>query len=154
MYLNKVTLIGNLTRDVELKALPSGQSVISFSVATNRSWKDKDGNKQEAVEYHNIVCFGKQAEVIKQYCNKGDQILIEGRLQTQSWEKDGVKHYKTEIVLENFTFGNKVKKEIKDDETGEVIPEKAVTLDDIPTNAELQKVEYPEENINTEDIPF
>lgn len=148
MYLNKAQIIGNITKDLELKALPSGQSVISFSVATNRSWKDKDGNKQEAVEYHNIVCFGKQAEVIKQYCGKGDQILIEGRLQTRKWEKDGQTHYSTEIVLENFQFGNKTKK------SEEAPVEKAVKLDDIPTNAELQKVEYPEENINTEDIPF
>jgi len=145
MYLNKVTLIGNLTRDVELKALPSGQSVISFSVATNRSWKDKDGNKQEAVEYHNIVCFGKQAEVIKQYCGKGDQILIEGRLQTRKWEKDGQTHYSTEIVLENFQFGNKVKKEIKDDETGEVIP--AQSLNDFKGRGEIT-----DEELNA--IPF
>lgn len=145
MQLNKVTLIGNITKDLELKALPSGQSVISFSVATNRSWKDKDGNKQEAVEYHNIVCFGKQAEVIKQYCGKGDQILIEGRLQTRKWEKDGQTHYSTEIVLENFQFGNKVKKEIKDDETGEVIP--AQSLNDFKGRDEIT-----DEELNA--IPF
>lgn len=145
MQLNKSIIIGNITKDLELKALPSGQSVISFSVATNRSWKDKDGNKQEAVEYHNIVCFGKQAEVIKQYCGKGDQILIEGRLQTRKWEKDGQTHYSTEIVLENFQFGNKVKKEIKDDETGEVIP--AQSLNDFKGRGEIT-----DEELNA--IPF
>ncbi len=150
MYINKVTLIGNLTRDVELKALPNGQSVANFGLATNRSWKDAQGAKQEAVEFHNVVAFGKQADVIKQYCQKGSQLLVEGRLQTQSWDKDGVKHYKTEIVLEGFQFGNKSK-----EATGATETPKAKSLDDIPTNKELEdKIEYPEEEINPDDIPF
>ena len=107
MYLNKAIVVGNITRDIELKALPSGMNVASFSVATNRVWKDKGGAKNEATEYHNIVVFGKQAETIVQYCKKGDGILVEGRLQTRSWEKDGVKQYRTEIVLESFQFGEK-----------------------------------------------
>ena len=107
MYLNKATIIGNLTRDPELKALPSGQKVASFSIATNRTWKDNNGAKQEAVEYHNVIAFGKQAEVIAQYCTKGSQLLVEGRIQTRSWEKDEIKHYRTEIVVENFQFGSK-----------------------------------------------
>jgi single-strand DNA-binding protein len=109
MYLNKVVLIGNLTRDPELKALPSGVNVANFGVATNRNYKDKDGNKKEDVEFHNIVVFGKQAEVISQWCKKGSQILIEGRLSTKTWESDGKKMYKTEIIVENFQFGNKAK---------------------------------------------
>ena len=109
MYLNKATLIGNLTRDPELKSLPSGQKVASFSIATNRTWKDNNGAKQEAVEYHNIIAFGKQAEVIAQYCTKGNQLFIEGRIQTRSWEdkEGGKKVYRTEIIVENFQFGNK-----------------------------------------------
>jgi single-strand DNA-binding protein len=125
MNLNKVILIGNITKDVELKALPSGMPVVSFGLATNRSWKDAQGSKQETVEFHNILAFGKQADVIRQYCGKGDQLYIEGRLQTRSWETDGKKHYKTEIVVENFQFGKKTKNKTKiiDDETGEEIPD-------------------------------
>ena len=110
MYLNKTYIIGNLTRDPELKALPSGQNVVNFSVATNRVWKDKDGAKQEQAEFHNVVAFGKQAETIAQYMKKGSQILVEGRLQTRSWEADGVKKYATEIILEQFQFGAKGEK--------------------------------------------
>ena len=109
MYLNKVMIVGNLTKDPELKQLPSGSSVANFSVATNRTWKDKDGAKQEDVEYHNIVIFGKMAETVAQYMRKGSQLMIEGRLQTQSWEKDGVKKYRTEIVAESVQFGAKPK---------------------------------------------
>src|SRR3989338_5734692 len=106
MNLNKVFLIGNLTRDPELKALPSGTSVANFAIATNRVWKNDKGEKQEDAQFHNIVCFGKQAEVIKQYMVKGSMILIEGRIQTRSWDgPDGAKKYMTEIVAENFQFG-------------------------------------------------
>ena len=107
MYINKAILIGNITKEVELKALPNGNKVASFSIATNRTYKDAQGQKQESVEFHNIVSFGKQAETIAQYCKKGDSLYIEGRLATRSWEKDEVKHYRTEIVLENFQFGKK-----------------------------------------------
>lgn len=107
MYINKATIYGNITKDPELKALPSGQNVINFSVATNKTWKDKSGAKQESVEYHNIVAFGKTAEVINQYCKKGDGIYIEGSIQTRSWDKDGTKMYKTEILADSFQFGTK-----------------------------------------------
>lgn len=109
MYLNKVILVGNLTRDPELKALPSGIKVANFSIATNRSYKDKEGNKKDEVEFHNLVSFGKQAEVIEQWCKKSSQLMVEGRLSTKSWESDGKKMYKTEIVVDNFQFGNKAK---------------------------------------------
>ena len=105
MYLNKAIIIGNLTRDPELKALPSGTNVTSFSLATNRNWKNKDGNKQEEVEFHNITVFGKQAESSAQYLKRGQSALVEGRLQTRSWEKDGAKHYRTEIVADRVQFG-------------------------------------------------
>lgn len=105
MYINSVTIYGNLTRDVELKALPSGIQVANFGVATNRNYKDKDGNKKEEVEFHNLVAFGRTAEVIAQYMKKGSAIYVEGRLQTRSWEKDGQKFYRTEIVVNNFQFG-------------------------------------------------
>jgi single-strand DNA-binding protein len=107
MYLNQAMVYGNLCRDVELKALPSGSSVASMSVATNRTWNDKDGKKQEEVEYHNIVVFGKQAENCAKYLTKGAGVLVEGYLKTRNWEKDGVKQYRTEIVAERVQFGAK-----------------------------------------------
>jgi len=146
MYLNEVTIAGNLTRDPELKALPSGMQVVSFSVATNRVWKDKDGNKQEAVEYHNIVAFGKTAETIAKYFTKGKPIYVRGRLQTRSWDKDGVKQYRTEIVADNFQFLN--------DGGGskDAAPRQAARNDDPASHSVLP--DYPEEDINPEDIPF
>lgn len=101
---NKVILVGNLGRDPEVRTTPSGQPVASFSLATNRRWKDRDGNRQDQTEWHNIVCWGRQAEVAGQYLTKGKQIYVEGRLQTRSWEdrQSGEKKYKTEIICENF----------------------------------------------------
>src|SRR3989344_5647919 len=101
MYLNKAFVIGNLTRDPELRSLPSGIQVASFSVATNRVWKDRDGSKKESAEFHNIVVCGRQAETTAQYLKKGSSVLVEGRLQTRSWESpDGKKNYRTEIVAD------------------------------------------------------
>jgi single-strand DNA-binding protein len=101
---NKVILIGNLGRDPEVRSTPSGQPVASFTLATNRRWKDKMGNRQEETEWHNIVVWGKQAEIAGQYLKKGKQIFLEGRLQTRSWEdkQSGEKKYRTEIVCDNF----------------------------------------------------
>lgn len=110
MYLNKVYLIGNLTRDPELKSLPTGNKVTQFSIATNRVYKLENGTKQESTEYHNIVVFGRQAETSAQYLKKGQNVLIEGRIQTRSWDDktSGEKKYRTEIVAENVQFGNKI----------------------------------------------
>ncbi len=104
--LNKVFLIGNLGRDPEVRTTASGQAVASFSVATSRRWKDRDGNRQEHTEWHNVVCWGKQAEIAGQYLSKGKQVFIEGRLQTRSWDdkQSGEKKYKTEIIVENFNM--------------------------------------------------
>jgi single-strand DNA-binding protein len=101
---NKVILIGNLGRDPEVRSTPSGQAVASFTLATSRRWRDKGGQKQEQTEWHNIVCWGKQAEIAGQYLTKGKQIYVEGRLQTRSWEdkQSGEKKYRTEIVCDNF----------------------------------------------------
>src|SRR5258708_3043245 len=109
MYLNKALIIGNLTRDPEIKALPSGMQVCSFSVATNRVWKDKNGAKQESSDFHNIVVFGRQAETAGQYLKKGQSVLIEGRIQTRSWDdtKSGEKKYRTEIIADRVQFGPK-----------------------------------------------
>ena len=149
MNLNKVFIIGNLTRDPELKSLPSGASVASFGVATNRVWKNQQGEKQEDVQFHNIVVFGKQADSVAQYLKKGSSALIEGRIQTRNWEaQDGTKRNKTEIVAERVQFGPK--------RTGG-------SASDLPAQAgkpsaekteELETIEYPEEEINPEEIPF
>lgn len=101
---NKVILVGNLGRDPEVRNTPSGQTVASFSIATSRKWKDRDGNRQEQTEWHNIVVWGRQAEVAGQYLTKGKQIYVEGRLQTRSWDdqQSGEKKYRTEVVCETF----------------------------------------------------
>ncbi|OIP77570.1 MAG: single-stranded DNA-binding protein [Candidatus Portnoybacteria bacterium CG_4_8_14_3_um_filter_44_10] len=107
MNFNKAIVLGNLTRDPESKTLPSGQPVATFGVATNRFYTDKTGNKQKQAEFHNIVAFGKLAEICSKYLKKGGLILVEGRIQTQSWEKDGIKRNRTEIIMENMQMGPK-----------------------------------------------
>ena len=102
--LNKTFVAGRLTRDVDLKALPSGQNVASFSIATNRTWTDKDGNRQEDVEFHNIVVFGKTAENCAKYLSKGRQAYVEGKIRNRSYEKDGETKYITEIVASDVQF--------------------------------------------------
>ena len=102
MDLNKVQVIGNITQDVELRQTPNGQNVTTLSVATNRSWTDSSGMKQEQAEFHNVVMWWKLAEIAGQYLSKGKKVYIEGRLQTRNWEaQDGTKRYRTEIVGEN-----------------------------------------------------
>jgi len=106
MNFNKVIILGNLTRDPEVKALPSGQNVVNFSVATNRVYTDKSGQKQQTAEFHNVVAFGKLADICSRFLNKGKMVLVEGRLQTRSWQaQDGSKRYRTEIVMENMQLG-------------------------------------------------
>lgn len=104
MYsLNRAQIVGNLTRDPEMRYTPNGQAVCSFGIATNRRWRDKDGNNQEATEFHNVVAWAKMAEVTSQILHKGSKVYVEGRLQTRSWEgQDGTKRNRTEIVMENF----------------------------------------------------
>ena len=152
MYVNKVILYGNLTRDPELKALPSGSQVAEFSIATNRVYKDKNGAKQEEVDFHNIVSFGKQAEVIAQYLKKGRPIFIEGRIRTRSWEsKDGTgKRYKTEIVLENFQFGPSP----RDGGGGTSNTEQGAHKKPEKAKEDGPGIQYPQEEINADDIPF
>ncbi|OGI27545.1 MAG: hypothetical protein A2359_00110 [Candidatus Moranbacteria bacterium RIFOXYB1_FULL_43_19] len=103
MDLNKAMLIGNITRDPELRSTPSGQSVANFGLATNRVWKDPNsGERRESAEFHNIVSWGRLAEICGQYLRKGSKVFVEGRLQTRSWQgQDGNKRYITEVVMEN-----------------------------------------------------
>lgn len=150
MFLNEVTIIGNLTRDVELKSLPSGVALATFSVATNHVYKDKDGNKKETVEFHNVVVFGRQAETTAQYMSKGSQVLVKGRLQTRNWEdkETGKKMYRTEIVADRIQFGNN-RNNNEQSQGGYTQPTNAPSS----TPAE-QGVEYPNDDIDPADIPF
>ncbi len=149
MYLNKAIIIGNLTRDPDIRAIPSGIKVASFSVATNRVWKDKNGVKQENVDFHNIVVFGRQAEIVGQYMKKGSSILVEGRMQTRSWDDaGGVKKYRTEVVADRIQFGPR-----KEGSTGGYSAPAAPADHDDHKKA-MDTIEYPEEEINPEDIPF
>ena len=150
MNLNRVILIGNMTRDPELRTLPSGQPVVSFGLATNRMWKGKDGSQQKHTEFHNIVMFGRLAEIAHQYLKKGSSIMVEGRIQNRSWQgQDGVKKYKTEIVAENMQMGPRRQSDgtlnQKQNEENENREEKP---------REIPIVEYPEDEINPNDIPF
>ncbi len=149
MYLNKAILIGNLTRDPELKSLPSGIKVCSFGLATNRVWKDKSGARQEAADYHNVVVFGRQAETVAQYMKKGSSILVEGRMQTRSWDDktSGEKKYRTEVIADRTQFGPK-----GSGGGGEV--SNASVAKPVQNSEEVDAIEYPEEDINPEDIPF
>lgn len=105
MALNKVMIIGNLGNDPDVKYTPSGAAVANFSVATNESWTNKDGQKQEKVEWHRVTVWGKLAEVCKEYLHKGKQVYVEGKLQTRQWDdKEGVKRYTTEIVASQVQF--------------------------------------------------
>ncbi len=102
---NKVILVGNLGRDPEVRSTTSGMPVANMSLATRRRWKDKDGHPQEQTEWHNVVCFGRQAEIAGQYLSRGRQIYVEGRIQTRSWEDaTGETRYRTEIVCDNLTM--------------------------------------------------
>jgi single-strand DNA-binding protein len=100
---NKVILVGNLGRDAEVKVTASGQSVASFSIATTETWT-KDGEKKEKTEWHRIVLWGRQAETLQPYLTKGKQIYVEGRLETRNWEKDGQKHYTTEVKADRIVL--------------------------------------------------
>ncbi|MFA5029957.1 MAG: single-stranded DNA-binding protein [Patescibacteria group bacterium] len=106
MNLNKAIIIGNLTQDPEVRNTPGGQSVSSFTVATNRVWTDKSGQRQEQAEFHNVVAWGRLAEIVGQYLAKGRLCMVEGRLQTRSWDdQSGNRHWKTEIIAENIQLG-------------------------------------------------
>ncbi|OHA60256.1 MAG: hypothetical protein A2589_03780 [Candidatus Vogelbacteria bacterium RIFOXYD1_FULL_46_19] len=151
MYLNRAIIIGNLTRDPEERQLPSGAAVTSFSVATNRVWKDKNGAKQEDTQYHNVVVFGIQAKNCAQYLRKGSSVLVEGRMQTRSWDApDGTKKYRTEIIADRVQFG------ARPGSTGAVAPVADSGGDQSQAGGKeaLDTIEYPEDEINPEDIPF
>lgn len=147
MYLNKAILIGNLTRDPELKAIPSGNKVCTFSMATNRTYKDANGVRQEKTDYHNIVVWGKTAENVATYMKKGNQILVEGRIETRSWDDaaTNTKKYRTEIIADSVQFGAK--------NSGSSTASESSSINK-KSGEEIETIEYPDEQINAEDIPF
>ncbi len=164
MNLNKVFLIGRLTKDPETRSTPSGQTVCSFSLATNRIWNNKETNqKEEKTEFHNIVLWGRLAEIASQYLTKGSLVLVEGRLQTRNWEdQSGNKKYRTEIVAENIQLGPKLIGQTEFNPP----PEKKSPQEDIPiieeggeeplSPEEAKKLsnDDTEEEIDVKDIPF
>jgi len=141
MNVNKAIILGNVTRDPEIRSLPSGQNVASFGVATNRFWTDKNGEKKSQVEFHNVITFGRLAEIAQKFLKKGSLVYIEGRLQTRNWQdQQGVKHYRTDIIAERIQLGPKSLGRIETTAPQEeVVAEEAIP---------------PEEEINPEEIPF
>lgn len=162
MNLNKAYLIGRLASDPEFRTTPTGQEVATLRIATNRVWKDRaSGQRNEATEFHSVVVWGRLAQIANQYLNKGSLVMIEGRLQTRSWQgQDGVKRYRTEIVAENLQLGPKPKDgqgipEVKTDKPApaetpagkEEIP--VVNEDEPPQDAEIEEAE-----VDLKDVPF
>lgn len=152
MNLNKVFIAGRLTADPQLRATASGQSVASFSVATNSVWTDKSGAKKESVEFHNIVVWGKQAETTSKFLTKGALVLVEGRLQTRAWDdKTGVKRKTTEIIAERVNFGPRAGGMGPGAGHAAGMPEASMASNQaIP---ELPIIEV-EEDVKAEDLPF
>ena len=180
MDLNKATIIGRLTRDPEVRATPQGTTVCSFGVATNFIWSNQQGQKQEKVEFHNIVAWSKLAEICGQYLRKGSKIYIEGRLQTREWEgQDGNKRQKTEIVAENMimldskgsmgsTGGTQTNqgnyssepKTIQQDESQNqdtapsTTPSTTPSTEPANSNSQADNDSQKKEEVSVEDIPF
>ncbi|MBM3261002.1 single-stranded DNA-binding protein [Candidatus Kaiserbacteria bacterium] len=158
MYINKALIFGNLTRDPELRALPSGMNVASFSIATNRVFKDRDGKKQEQTDFHNIVVFGREADIVSQYLKKGSSAFIEGRIQNRSWDdkKTGEKKYRTEIVADHVQFGPKGSGGAGGSGGGGNYASNNAQRDESSDHSSGggSGIDYPKEDINPDDIPF
>lgn len=142
MNLNMVQVCGRLTKQPELRTIPSGQTVLSISVATNRVYKNQAGEKVEETEFHNVTAWGKTAETIAKWFGKGDEIYIQGHLKTSDWEVDGVKKYRTDIIAERFEFGQKSKANQGNDHSQ---PE---------AGGDHSQPAEAEEEIQVENIPF
>ena len=156
MSLNRVQLIGNLTRDPEMKQIPGGQVVASFGIATNLTWKDQSGEQQSKVEFHNIVAWRRLAEICGQYLKKGSKVFVEGRLQTRDWEgEDGTKRYRTEIVIENMIMLDK-----KGDAPAGGYERQASGIqqesagDSAPAEKTPQAAGAAQEDVTIDDLPF
>lgn len=152
---NQVTLMGNLTRDPELRQIPSGQSVCSFSLALNRSFKGSDGNWQEATDYVDVVAWGPLGERVSQYVTKGRPVLVSGRLQSRQWEQDGQKRSKLEVIAQDVTFlggrgddNNGGGSNYSGNDSSPSAPKPKKSTDTVVTDIN------DDEPINLDDIPF
>lgn len=138
--LNRAELIGNLTRDPELKTTQNGKSVATVGIATNRTWKDSSGQKHEEAEFHNIVCWGKLAEIVNDYLNKGMKAYFAGRLQTRTWEDEaGIKHYRTEVVADDMII---------------LSPRSSGESENNNDETDIKSSSNDEDEISAEDLPF
>lgn len=155
LSLNRAQIIGNLTRDPELRNTPGGAAVVGFSVATNFSWTDSSGQKQDRVEFHNVVAWRKLAEIVAQYMKKGSKVYVEGRIQTRDWTgEDGIKRYKTEIVADNVIMLDRRGaggdsggiSAVGEDREPAGVSEPAAKGEEVPT--------ISEEEITIDDLPF
>jgi len=154
MSLNRAQLIGNLTRDPEMKQIPGGQAVTTFSLATNLSWTDASGQKQDKAEYHNIVAWRKLAEICGQYLKKGTKVFIEGRIQTRAWEaEDGSKKYRTEIVAENMIMLDRKGEGMAMDHSEHGGLNQASSQQG-PAQAANNAPAYAEDEVTIDDLPF
>jgi len=152
MNLNKAFLIGRLTRDPESRTLPNGQPVSNFGLATNRVWTNQSNEKQEQTEFHNIVAFGKLAEICNKYLTKGGLVLVEGRLQTRSWQdQSGGTKYRTEIIAEKLQMGPKAGGGQRQSSSSKPREEAEAPVEEID---EIQLEETPADEVKAEDIPF
>ena len=168
MNLNKAFVLGNVTRDPEVRALPSGQQVTSFGIATNRFYTDSTGQKKQDVEFHNIVCFGKLADISSRYLNKGSLVLIEGRIKTRNWQNSsGIKQYRTEIIADSLQLGprssggsggNQYNKSFSPQEPNTTKNEDIPIIEENTPPANFVSNEEPKNNpegeIDIKDIPF
>lgn len=165
MNLNRAIIIGNLAADPEFRTTPNGQEVATIRVATNRFWTNQSGQRQEQTEFHRVVLWGRLANLANQYLTKGRLVMIEGRLQTRSWEgKDGIKRYQTEIVAENLQLGprgqlsSSPSLESQTHPAASKISKKEFTKEDVPVVNEDEPPKYEEDMETTEvdlkDVPF
>lgn len=157
MNLNKVQLIGRLTRDPEIRTTPSGQTVATVGLATNRTWKDKMGQKQEKTEFHNIVVWGRTAEIVGQYLTKGQEAYFEGRLETRSYTgKDGVERRITEVIAENMQMGSRPQGGESYSRTAPAAAASVQTKKPEPVAEEIPTINLDEEQdeVKIEDVPF
>lgn len=155
MNFNRAFILGNLTRDPELRTTPSGQSVATFGVATNRIWTDKNGQRQSEVEFHNVVVWGRLAEIASRYLSKGKLVFIEGRLKTRNWtDQNGARHSRTEIIAQNFQLGPR----LEGGAASSTVPQEGVDvqppadLDEMVADENIPTIS--EDEISTEDLPF
>ena len=160
MNVNKVILVGRLTRDPEVRTTPTGQAVASIGLATGRTWIDKQGQKQEKTEFHNVIMWRKTAEVAGQYLVKGQEIFVEGRLESRKYTgKDGIERKVTDVVAESFQFGSKPQGASRGNYSApaaNVAPRQQEQQPQAPKEEQIPTINLDEEQgeVRIEDVPF